>query len=89
METPKVSFIRVPIDRKLKIEVETMFRRFGLSATEAVNLFYRQVRRTGGLPFKTKTPNALTRKVLAQTDQNVGVVSFKDKAEFFRDLGMR
>ncbi len=89
METPKVSFIRVPIDRKLKIEVETMFRRFGLSATEAVNLFYRQVRRTGGLPFQTKTPNALTRKVLSQADQNVGVVSFIDKADFFRDLGMR
>lgn len=58
MEHRKHAIIRVRTDRRLKIEVEAIFRRLGLSTSAALTLFYQQVKLTGGLPFPVKVPNA-------------------------------
>ena len=39
------------IEPELKSDVEGIFKELGLSATEAINLFYRQGRLKKGLPF--------------------------------------
>jgi len=65
-----------------------VLREQGVSASEAIELFYRQIQRSHRLPFKAKTPNATTRKVLNQTDRGIGVKTFKCKEDLFADLGL-
>lgn len=56
MERQKQARIRVRTDRQLKLEVEAIFGRLGLTASEAVDLFYQQVKLAGGLPFPVIIP---------------------------------
>ena len=58
--------IRARIEPGLKREAEAVFSRLGLSATEAIRLFYKQVTLQHGLPSAVKMPNAETREALRQ-----------------------
>ncbi|MGH2574156.1 MAG: type II toxin-antitoxin system RelB/DinJ family antitoxin, partial [Ignavibacteria bacterium] len=40
----KTAMIRARTEPKLKKEVESIFNKLGLNSTEAINLFYKQVR---------------------------------------------
>lgn len=40
----KTAMIRARIESELKKEVETIFKSMGISATEAINLFYDKVK---------------------------------------------
>lgn len=62
----KTANVRARIEPGLKREAEAVFSRFGLSATEAIRLFYKQVTLQDGLPFAVKTPNAETCEALRQ-----------------------
>ncbi len=52
----KTSVITTKIESGLKKEVSTIFEKLGLSASEAVTLFYKMVKRKNGLPFETEIP---------------------------------
>ena len=85
----RTATVRARIDPELKLEVDALLRAQGVSPSEAIELFYRQIKRQRGLSFKAKRPNATTRKVLDQTDRELGLTSFKSKEELFVDLGLR
>lgn len=85
----KTAMIRARIEPALKVSVERLFHKLGLTASEAIKLFYQQVRLQKGLPFEVKIPNAVTRQVFEETDRGIGLKSFKNKEELFEDLGLR
>ncbi len=58
----KNATIRARIEPELKAEVEKLFKELGLSTTEAINLFYRQVKLRNGLPFNVVIANKTTEK---------------------------
>ena len=62
----KTATIRARVEPDLKREAETVFSELGLSATQAIRLFYKQVSLQHGLPFAVKVPNAETREALQQ-----------------------
>ena len=62
----KSEMIRARVEPELKREAETVFSKLGLSATQAITLFYKQVTLQQGLPFAVKIPNAETREALQQ-----------------------
>ena len=47
----------------------SLFSRLGLSATEAIRLFYKQVTLQHGLPFAVKIPNVETSEALRQAQE--------------------
>ena len=49
--------INVRIDAGTKIAAETVFNQLGLSATDAVRMFYKQVAMRQGLPFEARIIN--------------------------------
>jgi len=61
----KEATVRARIEPKLKAEVEDLFRKVGLSTTEAITLFYRQVKMRNGLPFDVVVPTKATEKECA------------------------
>ncbi len=85
----KTALIHARIEPALKDDVERLFRRLGLTASEAIKLFYSQVRLRKGLPFEVVLPNAVTRRTFEETDRNVGLKKFHSKESLFKDLGIR
>jgi DNA-damage-inducible protein J len=53
----KTTVISTRIEPGLKKDVNAIFKKLGLSATEAVTLFYKMVKKKKGLPFETEVPN--------------------------------
>ncbi len=84
----KVATVRARIEPDLKIEVEKLFNKLGLSTTEAINLFYRQVKLRNGLPFNVVIPNKTTEKVFKNTDANRNLIRCEDTDDMFDKLGI-
>ena len=59
-QTTKTRMIHARIDPKLKESAERVFSEIGISTTEAIRLFLKQVELYHGLPFSVSIPNAET-----------------------------
>lgn len=82
----KSAVVKARIEPELKDEVEYIFHELGLSTTEAVTLFYHQVKLRGGLPFEVAIPNELTEKTFRDTDAGKNLVRAEDKEDLFEKL---
>ena len=78
--------IRARTEGWLKGEVEGIFKELGMTSTEAINLFYNQVRLQRGLPFNVLIPNKETEQVLRDTDEGKNLVRYKTLKDMFEDL---
>jgi DNA-damage-inducible protein J len=56
----KTLMIHARIEPKLKMSAERIFSEIGMTTTEAIRLFLKQVELHGGLPFPVSVPNAET-----------------------------
>ena len=65
----KTETIRARIEPELKREAEALFSQLGLSAAEAIRLFYKQATLQRGLPFAVRLPNAEMREALRQAQE--------------------
>ena len=64
----KTVTVRAQIEAGLKDKAVQVFHKLGLSTTQAINLFYRQVELRQGLPFDVVIPNKTTRTTFEDTD---------------------
>ena len=69
----KTAMIRAQIDAELKREAEGLLSALGLSATEAITLFYKQVTFNRGLPFDVRVPNSETIAALEHARNREGL----------------
>ncbi len=72
----KSAVVHARIEPGTKRKAEVVLRHLGLSPTEAIRLFYRQICLRSGLPFPVSLPNALTRETLQKSRQGEGVTRF-------------
>ena len=84
----KSATVRARIEPSLKEDVEQLFKQMGLTTTEAINLFYRQVKLRQGLPFDVVIPNKTTEKVFKETDANRMLIRCEDPDDMFDKLGI-
>ena len=84
----KTATIRARVEPTLKEDVEKLFKKMGLSTTEAINLFYRQVKLRNGLPFNVVIPNKTTEKVFKDTDARRNLIRCEDADDMFDKLGI-
>jgi DNA-damage-inducible protein J len=85
---PKTAVVSARIDPELKHDAEGVFRELGLTATQAITLFYKQVELERGLPFAVRVPNDVTVEALEQARTRQGLESFNTLADLFKDLGI-
>lgn len=85
---PKTEMVRARIHPKLKRRAERILRRMGLTTTQAITLFYRQVELRKGLPFQVVIPNATTLKTFEETDTGQDLVVCKNADDMFKKLGI-
>ncbi len=84
----KTEMIRARIEPQLKNKVDVIFETLGLSTTEAISLFYKQVLFHQGLPFEVKIPNNETIRTFAKTDKGEELAEYKDMDDMFDKLGL-
>jgi len=84
----KIATVRARIEPWLKEDVEKLFKKMGISTTEAINLFYRQVKLRNGLPFNVVIPNKTTEKVFNDTDARRNLIRCEDADDMFDKLGI-
>ena len=84
----KTSTISARIDPTLKREAERVFRELGLTSSQAITLFYKQVELQQGLPFNVRIPTELTVEALEESRLRNELESFNTVEELFEDLGI-
>lgn len=84
----KTSTVRARIEPDLKNKAEQVFHDLGLTATQAITLFYKQVELRKGLPFDIVIPNKTTRCTFSDTDAGRNLVVCEDADDMFRKLGI-
>jgi DNA-damage-inducible protein J len=79
----KSAVVHARIEPKTKASAERVLQRLGLSPTEAIRIFYRQITLRGGIPFPIHVPNKLTEKTLAKSRSGREIQQFDSLDEMF------
>ncbi|MCL5966537.1 MAG: type II toxin-antitoxin system RelB/DinJ family antitoxin [Deltaproteobacteria bacterium] len=82
----RTATIRARTEPALKADAERIFHKLGMSSSEAINLFYAQVRLRKGLPFAVEIPNEETRRTFEKSDRGKDIKTFRSLGEMFEDL---
>lgn len=80
---PKAACLQVQLDADSKQAAEVIFSRLGLSASEAVRMFYAYVEMYEALPFDFRVPNEETLAILnRQEDEDEKVYTIPAEEGF-------
>jgi DNA-damage-inducible protein J len=87
----KTASLNIRIDPETKQSAEQLYAAFGITVTDAVNIFLRQSLLVGGLPFDMKQPryNAETESAMREAERialDPTVKGYTDLDEMFKDL---
>lgn len=75
---PKTEMIRARVEPSLKGEAEAVFAALGMTPTQAITLFYRQVTLQRGLPFPVRIPNAATVAAIRDAEEGHDLTEWTD-----------
>jgi DNA-damage-inducible protein J len=78
--------IQVRLDKKTKSQAQKVFKVLDISMSEAIKLFLRQVALQKGIPFEIKIPNALTDKVLRESEEGIDLHKVSNVDQLFEEL---
>ncbi len=79
----KTAVLHTRIDPKLKTQAEAVFEEIGLSSSDAIRIFYKQVVLRKGLPFDVSIPNKETAETLAKSRRGEDVETFDSLDKLF------
>ena len=88
----KTANINVRIDPEFKSEVESLYSKFGMSITEAINIFLHMSLMEGGLPFEVRQPRynaeteAAMKEARAITDGSIPAKKYSSAKEMINDI---
>jgi DNA-damage-inducible protein J len=80
--TAKTQMIHARIEPRLKRSAEAIFSKIGLSTSDAIRLFLKQVELHRGLPFPLVTPNRETVAAMREANAGKGLKQYRS----FREL---
>ena len=84
--TKKTATVRARIEPGLKKETERILDQLGLNTTEAIRIFFKQVKLQRGLPFDMKIPNETTHQAIVDVKAGQKMKEFETAEELFEDL---
>jgi len=84
----KTAIIHARTETALKTDVEKIFKTLGMTTTQAVNIFFKQVKLRRGLPFQVEIPNRTTLKTFKDSEKGLGLTENKNAQDMFDKLGI-
>ena len=82
----RTATVRARMRPELKTEVEEVFDRLGVTTSEAITMFFSQVKMRKGLPFAVEVPNETTRRTFEATDRGEGLHDYRNLDDMFKAL---
>ncbi len=82
----KNAIIHTRINADLKAGAEHILESIGISSSEAIRLFYKQIELHKGIPFDVRIPNKLTTETLHKSENGEEVHQAKDADDLFSQL---
>ena len=80
----KTAVIHARIEPQTKRSAEGVLHKLGLSPTEAIRMFYRQITLRGGLPFAVTIPNEQTAATLEKSRRGEEIEEVADLNHMFK-----
>ncbi|NEQ65101.1 MAG: type II toxin-antitoxin system RelB/DinJ family antitoxin [Symploca sp. SIO2D2] len=80
--------INISIESDIKAAVEEIFEQFGITKSEAVELFYRQIALTRDIPFVHRDLNKETIEAIEELQSKEGLTTYETFSELRQDLGV-
>lgn len=84
----KSAVVSARINPELKMNAEQVFKTLGLTTTQAITLFFKQVELNQGLPFEVRIPNEVTTQALEDARVRENIESYNTLDDLFEDLGI-
>ena len=75
--------VHARIDQATKAATEKVLDALGMTPTEAIRLFYRQIAIRKSFPLELHVPNKLTATVLTKSDKNQEIETFNTASELY------
>ena len=84
----KTATVRARIEPDLKHDVEAVFALLGVTVSEAIEMFLRQVKLRNGIPFEIRIPNEITTQTFEDTDNGNNLTRHNNAKDMFDRLEM-
>lgn len=75
--------VHARIDQATKAATEKVLESLGMTPTEAIRLFYRQIAIRKSFPLELRVPNKLTALVLSKSNKNQDIETFENAADLY------
>jgi DNA-damage-inducible protein J len=82
----KTAVVTARVEPELKKDAEDVLRELGLTASQAITIYYKQIAVQRGIPFELKLPNQETIAAIRETDQPGKLPAFQNVDALFADL---
>jgi len=86
---PKTATLTIRLDPALKKQSEQVLNEIGLTPSQAITLFYKQIKFQRGLPFEIQLPHEPNEETLQAIDdlkKHRNVTTFKTVSDLAADL---
>ena len=83
----KTSVVHARIEPETKRKAEAVLRKLGVTPTEAIRIFYRQISLRRGLPFPVAIPNERTVRTIEKSRRGKDIQEFGSLEAMFKDWG--
>jgi DNA-damage-inducible protein J len=70
--------VNVRVAKNVKTDAESVLSKLGLTMSDAVNIYLRQIALKGGIPFDLTLPNRKTVRAMRDVQQKRNLESFPD-----------
>lgn len=84
----RTATVRARIEPRLKHDVEDVLDQLGFSTSQAIEIFFRQVKLNQGMPFDVRIPNETTLKTFRDSENGKNLIRYKTAKDMFKDLGL-
>lgn len=81
----KTAVLHTRIAPTLKTQAESVFEQIGLTSSDAIRIFFKQVVLRKGLPFDVAIPNKETAEALKKSERDVGIKTFNTPDDAFAE----
>lgn len=84
----KANNISIQIEDSLKNDAEEILSALGLTPSEAVKIFFKQIVHLQGLPFDIAIPEEIPNETTQRAMEEEDLETFNSPEELYKDLGI-
>jgi DNA-damage-inducible protein J len=86
MAMSKTGYITARVEPKLKASAGRILSKVGVSTSDAITMFLKQVVLQGGIPFEVRVPNPDTKKAIEELEAGSGKSFLGSTKEVFDEV---